>query len=122
MLRTIWFLLGLLSLGLGMLGAALPLLPTVPFILLAAFFFSRSSEAWHNWLINHGIFGPMISDWNEHRAISRRVKGIATGTIMGVWIFSLTVGVSPAILAVQAIVLCFVLLFIWTRAEGPPIG
>ena len=68
-MRFIYLCLGLFSVLLAGVGIALPLLPTVPFLLLAAFFFARSSERLHNWLLSHATFGPMISDWNEHGAI-----------------------------------------------------
>ncbi len=55
-----------------------PGLPTTPFILLATFAFLRSSETFYEWLINSRIFGPIITQWNEHRALpSKRVKVIA---------------------------------------------
>jgi len=52
-------------------------LPTTPFVLLAAFCFSRSSERCERWLLNHRHFGPMVRDWREHRAIPWRAKCIA---------------------------------------------
>ena len=56
-MRVIWAALGILCVGIGLLGVVLPLLPTVPFMLLAAFFFARSSERLHVWLITHPTFG-----------------------------------------------------------------
>lgn len=69
-------LLGFVFLGLGALGVVLPLLPTTPFILLSAACFARSSEKWHRWLLANDTFGPMISNWEEKRCISCRVKTI----------------------------------------------
>ncbi|MGB0901076.1 YbaN family protein, partial [Halocynthiibacter sp.] len=69
-MRTLWLIGGLLSFILGLIGAFLPLLPTVPLMLLATFCFSKSSERLHNWLINHPRFGPAIADWNDHGSIS----------------------------------------------------
>ncbi|MEM1160041.1 MAG: YbaN family protein, partial [Pseudomonadota bacterium] len=71
-MKILWTLAGWAAFGLGLLGAALPLLPTVPFMLLAAFCFARGSERFHRWLMNHPRFGPGIRDWQAHRAISRR--------------------------------------------------
>lgn len=68
---------GVLSLGLGILGIFLPLLPTTPFVLLAAFCFSRSSTRCEAWLLDHPRFGPMIRDWRQHRAIPWRAKQLA---------------------------------------------
>ncbi|MDG2479242.1 MAG: YbaN family protein, partial [Alphaproteobacteria bacterium] len=59
---------------LAILGVALPLLPTTPFLLVAAFAFARSSDRWHRWLREHRVFGPLIADWQEHGAIDRRTK------------------------------------------------
>lgn len=116
-MRFIWAALGLLSVGLGMLGVVLPLLPTVPFMLLAAFCFARSSERLHNWLLSHPQFGPSITDWQERGAINPRVKRISTIAIAGVFGLSLILGVKTTILVIQAVVLSCVLLFIWTRPD-----
>lgn len=75
--RPIYVALGLGSLVLGFIGVFLPLLPTTPFILLAAFFFARGSEAWHQWLLHHKIFGPIIRDWECNGVIRPHVKVIA---------------------------------------------
>ena len=76
LMKPFWFALGFLALGLGALGVVLPLLPTTPFVLLAAFAFARSSERWHAWLLNHRIFGPIITDWREHGAIRARTRSM----------------------------------------------
>ncbi len=66
-----------MSLGLGTAGVFLPLLPTVPFVLLAAFCFARSSPRLEHWLLRHEHFGPHIHAWRESRAISRSGKRAA---------------------------------------------
>ena len=73
-MKSILALLGLISLGLGIVGAFLPLLPTVPFVLLSAFLFARSSDRLHNWLITHKIFGQLIKDFHEKRGITIQGK------------------------------------------------
>jgi uncharacterized membrane protein YbaN (DUF454 family) len=113
--RFLWAILGLICVGLGLLGVILPLLPTVPFMLLAAFFFARSSECLHNWLLSHRNFGPAIVDWHERGAISQRVKRISTVAITAMFGLSLVMGFRPLILFIQALVLSCVVLFIWTR-------
>lgn len=75
--RLFFFTLGLTSLVLGAIGVFVPLLPTVPFILLAAFCFARSSPGLERWLIAHKHFGPHIRAWRESRAISRSGKRAA---------------------------------------------
>lgn len=114
-MRTVWAVLGLISVALGMAGVVLPLLPTVPFMLLAAFCFSRSSERLHNWLVSHPRFGPAIVDWHERGAINPRVKRISTIAIVAVFVLSVMIGLKPLLLSIQGAVLACVMLFIWTR-------
>lgn len=96
----------------------LPLLPTVPFLLLAAFCFARSSERLHQWLVGHPTFGPPIRDWEERGAIGRRAKWIATVSMAGSVIVALWLGLPGLAVAVQVVVLAAVGVFIWTRPEG----
>lgn len=77
-LRWLWMVAGGLSLALGVVGAFLPLLPTVPFVLLAAFCFSRGSERCERWLLEHPLFGPPVRQWREQRAVPLRAKQIAS--------------------------------------------
>jgi hypothetical protein len=117
-MRVVWAFCGVLSLCFGALGVLLPLLPTVPFMILAAFCFARSSPQLHDWLLSHPVFGPPIMDWRERGAIARRGKIAATVSIAAVFAISLALGLRLALLAVQATVLAGVLTFIWTRPEG----
>lgn len=79
------FLLGVgfLSVGLAAAGIMLPLLPTTPFLLLAAACFLRSSDRLHRWLINHRWFGSYIRDYREYGGITRRAK---SGTLVLLWL------------------------------------
>jgi hypothetical protein len=63
--RVLWLVAGVLSLVVGVIGIVVPLLPTAPLVLLAAFCFSRGSERWEAWLLAHRRFGPMILDWSR---------------------------------------------------------
>lgn len=76
MLRLLWLIGGILSLTLGTIGIFLPLLPTTPFILLAATCFAKSSQRFHKYLINNKYFGPIIEDWQEKRRIPYKAKVI----------------------------------------------
>ena len=66
--------LGIISVGLGIIGIVVPVLPTTPFLLLAAYLFVRSSPKLHHWLLTHRIFGKYISSYLIHKAIGRGVK------------------------------------------------
>lgn len=77
-LRWAWLLGGYGSLLLGGIGLFLPLLPTAPFVLLAAWCFSRGSQRWERWLLHHPHLGPPVRDWRRHRAVPLRAKQFAT--------------------------------------------
>lgn len=117
-MRLIWITLGLLSLALALIGIPLPLLPTVPFLLLSAFFFARSSKRLHDWLLSHPKFGPPILDWQKSGAIRRRVKYYASASILAAFLLALVFGVPAKVLIVQVVSLAGVALFIWTRPEA----
>lgn len=118
MKRSLWLILGLLAVFLGVIGVFLPLLPTVPFLLLAAFCFGRSSVRLHDWLLSHPTFGPPIADWERSRAISRRAKILASLSLIAAFGFPLWLGVRVEVLAIQVLILLAVALFIWTRPEA----
>ncbi len=80
-MRTTYLLIGHASLAMGFIGIFVPLLPTTPFVLLAAACYSRGSERFHTWLHEHPRFGPIISSWHEHGAIGLRSKIVATVTV-----------------------------------------
>ena len=77
MKRAVYKPLGLLLLGLASLGVVLPGLPTTPFLLLAAWFFARSSEKWHQRLLQSELFGPLLRNWEQRRCISLQAKLVA---------------------------------------------
>lgn len=119
--KSLWLACGLLALGLGLLGMVLPLLPTTPFLLLAAFCFARSSERLHDWLMDHRHFGPVIDNWRQTGAIAPRHKRAAALAIAATFALSLALGVSATVLAIQAVFLGGAALFVLTR-PGPPPG
>ncbi len=74
LLRWLLISIGLISTGLGIIGIFVPLLPTTPFLLLAAACFARSSERFHSWLVNHNHLGPMIRGYLDGSGIPLRAK------------------------------------------------
>lgn len=80
-LRAALIAVGLCSTALGVLGIFLPLLPTVPLLLLAAACFARSSERFHTWLLEHQHLGPMVRSHLDGRGMPLRAKATAIGLI-----------------------------------------
>lgn len=118
-MRLVWLALGLLAVGLGVLGIFLPLLPTTPFMILAAACFARSSDRLHGWLLRHRLFGPMIVNWRQHRAIPRRAKYASLGAMAAAFGISIILAVPAWALVAQAAVLLAMGSWIATRPEGP---
>ncbi|HEX2936802.1 MAG TPA: YbaN family protein [Bacteroidales bacterium] len=75
--KSLFLFIGISSLVLGFIGIFLPVLPTTPFILLAAYCFAKSSERFHNYIMQHKLFGKMVSDFYEKRIIPVKTKIIA---------------------------------------------
>lgn len=74
-------------LGLALIGVVLPGLPTVPFLLLSAWFAARGSEKLHAWLYAHPTFGQLLIDWEREKAVSRRAKVLAIVMLIASWLF-----------------------------------
>jgi len=113
--RPVLLIIGFLSLGLGVLGFILPLLPGTPFILLSGWCFARSSPRFEQWLLAHPKFGPIIESWKKNRAIplSAKVFSLASISVSAAFIW-----LRPIPLTVQALVtviLIGVLGFIFSR-------
>lgn len=118
--RSILFTVGSICVVLGVIGIFLPLLPTTPFILLAAICFSKSSERVHQWLLNHRLFGGLISDWEEYGVIRRKIKWIATSSIMLMSAYPIAVMIPYLWLKIVTVAaISIVILFIWTRPSEP---
>jgi uncharacterized membrane protein YbaN (DUF454 family) len=118
-MRFLWLFCGHLCLGLALLGLALPLVPTVPFLIAAAAAYERSSPRFRDWLEHHPQLGPLLRDWRQTGSIPPRAKSLALIMLVAslgfVW---LTVEpVLPRYLA--TIVLIGVGSFIISRPNGP---
>lgn len=117
--RLAWLAVGIVALTLGALGVVLPLLPTTPFVLVAAFAFAQSSERLHAWLVNHNIFGELIANWRRYGAISRTTKVASVLSMATVLAVSLLLDVPTSIVVVQAVVLSACAFFIVSRPLPP---
>lgn len=116
-MRPVWFVCGCISMVLAFIGVFLPIFPTVPFLLLAAVCFARSSRKVHKWLLEHDTFGPAIRNWQEKGAISRRAKWTGTGGMLAALLISVVLEVPDWLLLVQAATVGGVALFMWTRPD-----
>jgi uncharacterized membrane protein YbaN (DUF454 family) len=116
MKKIVLLTFGHFFLVLGIIGAFLPVLPTTPFLLLAAYFYSKSSDSIHKWLMNHKFLGPPLRDWHNSGVIGMKAKWIATimlGLVIVLRIPTLSIPLAIKILASS--VLVGVLVFIWSR-------
>lgn len=117
--QLLWRLLALVALLAGFIGAFLPVIPTVPFVLLAAWAAGKGWPELERWLLAHPHFGRSIRDWRESGVVSRKAKLLATtmmaGSAIGIWF----VPVSPWIQAGVCAVLFAVATWLWTRPEQP---
>lgn len=118
-LRWLWFGLGLLFLALGLVGVMLPVMPTTPFLLVAAASFAKSSPRMHRWLLSHPTFGPPIRNWQEHGAISSFAKRLAVGTMAVTFVVSVLIGLRWEALLAQGLLMGAGAAFVLTRPSGP---
>lgn len=119
--KSFFLVSGWLAILLGTIGAFLPLLPTTPFIILAAFCFSKSSERLHNWLLQHKVFGSLIQNWERYGVIQLKAKWLATISIVVLMSYPIIFGTFPLWLkAVALSTVSLVMIFIWTRPSQVP--
>ncbi len=122
LVRWLYLSLALLSLLLGVIGLFLPVLPTTPFVLLAAWAAARSSPRLLGWLEQHTVFGPMISDWRRGGVVRRRAKWLASA-VMGLSAGYLLYAVRPLWIAGLALAcMAAVLIWLWRRPEQWPVS
>jgi len=113
--RPIYLSLAYVCVGLGMVGAVLPVLPTTPFLLVALWAYFRSHPERAEALLNHPRFGPALRDWREQGAIPTRAK-IAAVTVMALsWLIVYLTAPHPAAPIVVGLILCCTGTFVATR-------
>jgi hypothetical protein len=113
--RIFWALTGLTSVGIGAVGVVLPLLPTTPFLLIAAFAFARSSERLARWLQEHRSFGALIDNWQCEGSIDGKTKRIALLVLLLSPVATWLLNAPLWILGLQIVGLSAAVLFILTR-------
>lgn len=116
--RHVWTALGTLSLGAGALGLVLPLLPTTPFVILAAFAFSKGSPRFARALHGHLVFGPIIAEWRARGAIAPRYKALALAMMGAALAASVALAFSTAVIALQALAMTGAAAFILSRPNA----
>ncbi|KJM64959.1 hypothetical protein B5M10_13705 [Pluralibacter gergoviae] len=113
MKRTILIIIGWLTIVLGTLGVFLPLLPTTPFILLAAWCFSRSSPRFHHWLLHRSWFGPYLRHWQQHKAMPPGARPRAIAVIIITFALSLWLVKILWVRILLLVMLVCLLFFLW---------
>ena len=110
-----WLLGGLAAVAVGAIGVVLPLLPTTPFLLVAAFAFARSSKRLDRWLREHQTFGPLINNWQRDGSIDRKAKRTAIIVILATPLISWLLEAPLWVIGSQLVVLSASAAFILTR-------
>ncbi|WP_379552046.1 YbaN family protein [Erythrobacter sp. W53] len=106
-MRPLFLAGGIISVALGAIGAFLPIMPTVPFLLLAVFCFARSNPALEQKILDHPHWGPQVREWRERRAIPRRAKVMAVGAMSAGAVFTwFTLGVPWVYLSLAILCIC----------------
>ena len=119
LLRPLFFVGGILLVGIGVVGYLTPGMPGTIFLILAAGCFTRSSPRLETWLVTHPRLGPSVVAWRENGAIPRKIKYIAIGSMTVSFVIVLLVHLPMVWTIVVAVVLLASALFVGTRPEGP---
>lgn len=117
MVRPLYLTVGVVAAATGFVGVFLPLVPTVPLMLLAAYCFARSNPAWERRLLDHPRFGPPIRTWRERGAIPRRAKAWST-VLVGISAVTGAIWLEGAWRFVGPAIGTAVLAWMWTRPEA----
>jgi len=117
-----WLLVAYGGVGLGVVGVVVPLLPTTPFLLLAAYAATRSSARLRWWLYRHPHFGPPIRDWQRHRAVPVRAKWMACGCLAASWASLWLLGLDPVALLGLGVFFALIAGWLLTRPSGEPVN
>ena len=111
--KAFFFVLGCLCLIMAYIGVVTPGLPYSPFVVAAAYCFARSSERMYNWIMNHRIFGPFITNWSQKRVFPIRLKFFMLGSMSVSLILMYTSGVPIKGIIYTAIFMVCVAIWAW---------
>lgn len=115
-MRAIYTAIGVLFVGLGLVGAFLPVLPTTPFLILAAACFARSSKRLETWLLGHPRFGPLLQEWRLRGAVPRKAKlASLIGTGAGFALFWVASSPGPILAAAVGALMLTGLAYVFSR-------
>ncbi|KEF31839.1 hypothetical protein D777_01525 [Marinobacter nitratireducens] len=113
--KRCFLILSYVSVGLAVAGIVLPLLPTTPFVLLAAFFASKGSPAFARWLDEHPRYGPIIDNWQRNRVVPVKAKVLACTMMALSWALLFAMGTSAVVLVVVGVFLTCTASYLLTR-------
>ena len=119
-MRVLWLALGFLCVTIGASGLILPQVPGVPFLIIALWAFSKSSERFHHWLYTHEVFGPPLRAWNSYRVISPKAK-LAAATGMTIALITLiATGATLTTIIIVGTVLAGCAAYVLSRPNSSP--
>ena len=111
--KVLWTTVGLLSLGMAYVGVVTPGIPYSPFVVFAAYCFSKGSERMHKWIYNHKLFGPFLTNWGEKRVFPLKMKYFMLAMMTTSLIIMFFTGVKPIGIISTAIFMGFVACWAW---------
>ena len=113
MKKMFWNCLGFLSLGMAYIGVITPGIPYSPFVVFAAYCFSKGSERMHKWIYNHKLFGPFLTNWNQKRVFPLKMKFFMLGMMSLSLAIMFFTGVKPIGVISTAIFMGLVAIWAW---------
>ena len=113
MKKLLWNVLGFLSLGMAYIGVITPGIPYSPFVVFAAYCFSKGSERMHKWIYNHKVFGPFLTNWNQRRVFPKKMKFFMIAMMSTSLLIMYITGVKPIGIISTACFMAIVAIWAW---------
>ena len=113
MKKLFWNIMGFLSLGMAYIGVITPGIPYSPFVVFAAYCFSKGSERMHRWIMNHKLFGPFLTNWGEKRVFPQKMKYFMLAMMSLSLILMWSSGVKPIGIMSTALFMACVAVWAW---------